>query len=76
LQDVPRKGDPGLMAECVRCGRTLTGDEIGIYRKLINRAAKEFFCKDCLARHFNCDVKLIDQKIAQFRAQGCTLFVN
>ena len=62
------------MARCKNCGRTLTGDEIGLYRKLVNRGAREYLCKDCLAAHFSCDTALLDEKIAQFRAMGCILF--
>ena len=59
---------------CKQCGRTLTGDEIAIYKKLVDRAAREFLCKDCVAAYFRCDVALIDKKIRQFRQMGCALF--
>ncbi len=62
------------MARCKNCGRTLTGDEIGLYRKLVNRGADTYLCKACLADHFSCDTALLDEKIAQFRAMGCILF--
>ena len=63
------------MAECKNCRRTLTSDEIGLTKKLINRGATEFYCIDCLADTFNCDIALLNKKIEQFRAMGCTLFV-
>ena len=53
------------MARCKNCGRTLTGDEIGLYRKLVNRGADTYLCKACLADHFSCDTALLDEKIAQ-----------
>ncbi|MBS5480402.1 MAG: hypothetical protein ACLSS9_09740 [Acutalibacteraceae bacterium] len=59
---------------CRQCGKQLTGDEIAVYRKLVDRMAEEFLCKECLARYFRCDVSLIDQKIRQFRETGCALF--
>ena len=63
------------MAECKNCRRTLTSDEIGLTKKLINRGATEFYCIDCLADTFDCDTALLNKKIEQFRAMGCTLFV-
>lgn len=64
-----------MSERCIQCGSSVSGDEIGVYRKLINRGAKEFMCKHCLAEDLKCDVELIDKKIAQFKEQGCTLFV-
>ena len=43
-------------------------------RKMINRGAKEFFCLRCLSEHFRIDEDILRQKIAEFRAMGCTLF--
>ena len=36
---------------CRKCGKTLTYDEIGIHKKMINRGATEFFCLACLAAY-------------------------
>ena len=60
----------------MKCARELTGDEIGLHKKLINRGAVEFMCLDCLAAFYNCDVGLLLQKMEQFRAHGCTLFAK
>ena len=62
------------MAECCQCGKALTSDEIGAYKKLVNRGAEEFLCKHCLAEKFHITPVLIDEKIRQFKQQGCTLF--
>lgn len=59
---------------CVKCGKQLGGDDIGLTKKLINRGATEFMCIDCLAEKFNCSRELLEKKIEQFRASGCTLF--
>ena len=62
---------------CYKCGKEdLSGDELAIYRKLINRGAAEFLCIDCLAEFFRCDKSEIEARIKYCRDSGeCTLFV-
>ncbi len=62
------------MAECMKCGKTLTADEIALHRKLFNRGAKRFLCIRCCSEHFDVPVPLLEQKIKYFRETGCTLF--
>lgn len=62
------------MSQCKSCGKDLTGNEIGLTKKLINRGSTEFYCINCLAEKFGCDVPLLEKKIEQFKKQGCTLF--
>ena len=59
---------------CKTCKRELTGDEIAIYKRLVNRSAHVFLCKTCLAAFFKCAETKIDEKIFHFRNMGCTLF--
>lgn len=63
------------MSVCVKCGKTLTYNEIGAYRKFVNRGGKDFLCKECLAKRLGISLERIDQKIEEFKLQGCTLFV-
>jgi len=62
------------MARCMQCQRELTGDEIGLHKKMINRGAAEFLCITCLAGVYHCEEELLRKKIKQFREQGCMLF--
>lgn len=64
------------MANCIQCHRALTSDEIGLHKKMINRASTEFMCITCLAAFFHCEEALLQKKIEQFRSQGCMLFVK
>ncbi len=64
------------MADCQTCGRPLSGDEIAVTKKLINRGAVSFFCVSCLAKHFDVTPEDIRERIAYFRATGCTLFTT
>ncbi len=62
------------MSRCRECGQKLTNDDIGIYKKLVCRTAQDFLCQNCLAAYFHCDIRLIQEKIRQFRESGCFLF--
>lgn len=62
------------MAECMKCNQKLTGDDIGIYRKMVHRNANQFLCKACLAEWFGVEEGQIDEKIRQFKKLGCMLF--
>lgn len=59
---------------CMKCSRALTGDEVALHKKLINRGAEQYMCIDCLAGYLGCDAHTLHRKIAEFRAMGCILF--
>ena len=63
------------MQKCMQCERPLDCNDIGAYKKFINRGAREFMCKSCLAAKLNISEDAIDRKIEQFKRQGCVLFV-
>ena len=60
--------------QCMKCGRPLTSDEIGIHKKMINRGAEQFFCLSCLSAYTGISEESIRAKIEHFRRQGCLLF--
>ncbi|MDE6674204.1 MAG: hypothetical protein K2K19_05240 [Acetatifactor sp.] len=60
--------------KCRECGRLLTRDEIGLHKKLFNRAAASFLCISCSAEYFGVTTGLLEEKIRQFKEMGCTLF--
>lgn len=59
---------------CRKCGSLLTRDEVGLHRKLFNRAADTFLCISCSAEYFGVTTRLLEEKIRQFKEMGCTLF--
>ena len=63
-----------MTERCVSCSRPLTADEIAVTKKLVNRGAASFYCVDCLAAYFAVTPDDIRERIAYFRASGCTLF--
>ncbi|MDY6367112.1 MAG: hypothetical protein SPL13_01140 [Clostridia bacterium] len=62
------------MAFCKNCGKELIPDEVGLTKKLINRASTEFLCKDCLSKEFDTTTEKLDELIKKFKDQGCMLF--
>ncbi len=62
------------MSSCKKCGKELSGNDIGLTKKLINRGSTEFLCIDCIAEKFDCTKELLEEKIRQFKESGCTLF--
>lgn len=68
--------DTAAAPACIICGRTLSRDEIGMTKKMINRGAERYFCLACLARKFDVSEEILQDKIRQFREMGCTLFTN
>lgn len=63
------------MDGCIRCGSTLEQNDIGAYKKFINRESREYMCIRCLSTELGISETLMREKIAFFKKQGCTLFV-
>lgn len=62
------------MSSCKKCNRELHPDEIGLYKRIINRGATEYLCLSCLAETLGCSEELLLRKIRHFRNMGCLLF--
>ena len=63
--------DPEL---CFQCGARLNGDDIGMYRKAVDRNAEKCLCIDCLAARYKTTRQYFEEKIAFLKASGCSLF--
>lgn len=59
---------------CITCEKELCHDEIALYRKLVMRGATEYMCIECLAKHFNVSIGLLEDRIRYFKETGCALF--
>ena len=59
---------------CKLCESKLSCDEIGIYKKTVNRGATSYLCIECLAKEFGCTTDVLRERIEFFRESGCTLF--
>lgn len=60
---------------CCECGRGLSKDEVALTKKLIDLDAEELYCLDCLAEYIGCTKQDLNEKIQEFKEQGCTLFL-
>ena len=61
---------------CAKCNRTLSHDEIGLYKRLFNRGAEKFWCIHCISECLEVPIPRLERKIEEFRAAGCTLFTT
>lgn len=60
---------------CYVCGKeSLSKNEIGLTKKLLDKNAKCFYCLDCLAAYLEVDTEFLLAKVEEFKEQGCTLF--
>ena len=48
--------------------------DIGAHRKLINKCAAKYLCRDCLATELGWDREYLDKTIQMYRERGCMLF--
>lgn len=62
------------MSKCIKCGKEITNNEMGLTKKLINRSASEYMCIECMAEYFGVSVERLNEKIEEFKHAGCTLF--
>ena len=60
---------------CVFCGKEpLTKNEIGINKKLLGEKTTVYYCLEHLADYLDVTVQDIEDKIEEFKGQGCKLF--
>lgn len=60
---------------CIACDKeNLDKNTIGINKKLLGEDIKTFYCMDCLADFLGCTVQDIEDKIEEFKEEGCKLF--
>ena len=65
-----------MKQNCVICGRQeLDRDTIEINQKLLGRKIDNYYCMECLADYLECTVEELQEKIEEFKADGCELFL-
>ncbi len=62
--------------DCVMCGkRNLEKNDIGLNKKLLGTKINNYYCLNCLAEYLGCTVDELLDKIEEFKAEGCKLFL-
>lgn len=59
---------------CGDCGAPLGNMEIALNLKLRGRAARTFFCLQCLGQQLDCPREELKRMAVFFRENGCELF--
>lgn len=63
------------MKNCFECQRNLSKDEVALCRKLLGRNIQQFLCINCLGNYLDIDVLMLQEKVEQFKEDGCSLFI-
>ena len=64
-----------MKINCVACMKeNLDKNTIGINKKLLGKEIHNFYCMDCLADFLNTTVEELNEKIEEFKDEGCDLF--
>lgn len=63
--------------ECQYCHAELSRDEIGLNKKLFESDTKKgrLCCMTCMSEMLETTVEELNEKIQEFKAQGCKLFM-
>lgn len=60
---------------CIACFKeNLSKDTIGINKKLLGRSIDSYYCMDCLADFLDTTIEELEDKIEEFKDEGCDLF--
>lgn len=59
---------------CDSCDAILSKDEIGASKKFLGRNTLELYCYNCLADYMDCTVEEIQDRVREFKNEGCALF--
>lgn len=63
------------MADCYICGKmNISKNEIGLTKKLMGKSSKNFYCIACLAEQLEVTTEELQDKIQEFKNEGCKLF--
>lgn len=64
-----------MKTKCVICGTKIKAKNIiGINKKLLGDDIINFYCMDCLADYLDVTVNDLNDKIEEFKDEGCKLF--
>ncbi|MBQ7384380.1 MAG: hypothetical protein IJV72_06280 [Clostridia bacterium] len=59
---------------CYLCNKEIDTIDVGAHRKLIDKSASHYMCRDCLANELGWSRKYLDGIVQLYRERGCMLF--
>ena len=63
------------MVGCYICGKkNISKNEIGLTKKLVGKSSKNYYCISCLAEQLEVTTEELQDKIEEFKNEGCKLF--
>lgn len=63
-----------MKIQCYECSIELSKDEIALCKKLLGRQIEKYMCINCLADFLETTKDILEEKIQDFKEQGCALF--
>ena len=64
-----------MRTKCVICGKQIREkNTLGINKKLLGEEIINFYCMNCLADYLDVTVDDLNEKIEEFKDEGCKLF--
>ncbi len=63
------------MEKCFICNVELSKDDTALCKKMLGKNIRQYFCRDHLAEMLDTDVDTLNEKVEQFKEEGCTLFI-
>lgn len=64
-----------MKIKCVICGKDiLEKNTLGINKKLLGKNIINFYCMNCFADYLEVTVDELNEKIEEFKDEGCKLF--
>ena len=64
-----------MKTKCVICGKEIREKNVlGINKKLLGEDIINYYCMDCLADYLDVTVDDLNEKIEEFKDEGCKLF--
>ena len=61
--------------DCYICGKkNISRNEIGLTKKLMGKHSKKYYCLSCLAEQLEVTTEELQDKIEEFKDEGCKLF--
>jgi len=64
-----------MKIDCVSCRKkNLSKNIIGINKKLLGSNVANYYCLECLSGYLDTSVEALQDKIEEFRDEGCKLF--